>query len=92
MTATKTDVVYWLRRAANEASDGVLVGSDLLIDAADEIDYLRFAIAAWAEAEDALDGYTVETVDPAMAKAYYDSWSYLRKAVGLVSGDSVAGT
>lgn len=51
MTATKTDVVYWLRRAANEASDGVLVGSDLLIDAADEIDYLRFAIAAWVDAD-----------------------------------------
>ena len=44
------DIVTYLRREAREPDESVLVGSDLLIDAADEIERLRGLIATWVDA------------------------------------------
>lgn len=52
-------------------------------EAADEIERLRTLISEWADAEEALNGYTsVEDVDPVVAVAYNDAWLALRSAVG----------
>jgi hypothetical protein len=52
--------------------------SELLTEAANEIERLRSLITAWSETEDSLEGYTEENVDPAVAKAYYAAWVALR--------------
>jgi hypothetical protein len=49
---TDNDITYWLRHFANAPSDSVLVGGDLLMEAADEIDRLRRLITEWADIED----------------------------------------
>jgi hypothetical protein len=43
---TNDRIVYWLRRAANQPSDSVLVGGDLLIDAAEAIERLSRMITS----------------------------------------------
>ena len=64
------DIFNDLRSASNEPTEAILVSSDLLIEAAEEIDRLRQLITTWADAEDLLE-YDVD-----------DPWSDLRKAVG----------
>ena len=46
-------VVEELKNAANAPSDSVLVGGDLLMEAADEIERLRRLITEWADAAEA---------------------------------------
>lgn len=47
----KYDVLYWLRRSANVPYEEVMVGPDLLVDAADEIEHLRALITEFHNAD-----------------------------------------
>jgi hypothetical protein len=78
MTDDILDRLRWNGQLAD-----IRIYSELLTEAADEIERLRSLIVEWANAEEALNDYTsVEDVDPVVAVAYNDAWLAIRSAVG----------
>lgn len=71
-----SDIVVELRNASNQPTEAILIGSDLLIDAADEIERLRGLITAWADADLAKTPYG-PSIHPII-----EAEDALRKAVG----------
>ena len=74
------DIFNDLRSASNEPTEAILVSSDLLIEAAEEIDRLRALITTWADAFDRVEYWQLN--DGSELDAYYSAVNALRKAVG----------